>query len=437
MHAHDPSPDLYRQLLDCSSDPIFSFSLDYRFLYANQAFADGIGRNLDEVVGRTVWDVFSKDEADRRIAIVQWVFDHAEAKTYEILIQGRVGSRYYLTTVTPMLDDQGQVSSVLANSKDITERKLAESVLKASEEKYRALIETTNTGYLILDAEGRVIDANSEYVRLTGYSRLEEIVGKSVLEWTAVYETEKNAAAVAQCARDGFIKNLVIDYVDRNDRITPVEINAKVIGHGDSIQIISLCRDITERKQAEDQVRQLAFHDALTKLPNRRLLDDRLRQAMVASKRHGCYGAAMFLDLDNFKPLNDQYGHKVGDMLLIEAADRLKKCIREMDTVARFGGDEFVVIISELAADKAGSINQATAVAEKIRLAISEPYRLRVILDDKPESTVEHHCTVTIGAALFIDQENGQDDILKWADTAMYEAKAAGRNRVQFFDANN
>jgi diguanylate cyclase (GGDEF)-like protein len=145
----------------------------------------------------------------------------------------------------------------------------------------------------------------------------------------------------------------------------------------------------------------------------------------------------MFLDLDNFKPLNDQYGHKVGDMLLIEAADRLKKCIREMDTVARFGGDEFVVIISELAADKAGSINQATAVAEKIRLAISEPYRLRVILDEKPESTVEHHCTVTIGAALFIDQENGQDDILKWADTAMYEAKAAGRNRVQFFDANN
>jgi diguanylate cyclase (GGDEF)-like protein/PAS domain S-box-containing protein len=434
MHALDPSPDLYRQLLDCSSDPIFSFAPDYRFLYANQAFAAGIGRNLDEIVGRTVWDVFSKDEAERRIAIVKWVFDHRVAKTYEILIQGRDGGRYYLTTVTPMLDDQGQVISVLANSKDITERKLAESVLKASEERYRALIETTNTGYLILDSEGKVIDANSEYVRLTGYSKLEEIVGRSVLEWTAEYEIEKNAASVAQCARDGFIRNLVIDYVDRHGRITPVEINATVIARGDSVQIISLCRDIAERKQAEDEVRQLAFHDALTKLPNRRLLDDRLRQALVASKRYGCYGAAMFLDLDNFKPLNDLYGHKVGDMLLIEAADRLKKCIREMDTVARFGGDEFVVIISELSFDRADSIIQATAVAEKIRLALSEPYRLKVRLNEKPESTVEHHCTVTIGAALFADQEDGQDDILKWADAAMYEAKAAGRNRIRFFN---
>jgi len=434
MHAYDPSPDLYRQLLDCSSDPVFSFAPNYRFLYANQAFADGVGRNLDEIVGRTISEVFSKEEAERRIAIVKWVFDHEVSKTYEILIQGRDRSRYYLTTLTPVIGGKGQVISVLANSKDITERRLAESVLKASEEKYRALVETTGTGYLILDVEGKVIDANAEYVRLTGYSKLEEIVGRSVLEWTAVYETEKNAAAVAQCARDGFIKNLVIDYVDRHDRITPVEINAKVIGQGDFVQIISLCRDITERKQAEDQVRQLAFHDALTKLPNRRLLDDRLQQAIVASKRHGCYGAAMFLDLDNFKPLNDQYGHKVGDLLLIEAADRLKKCIREMDTVARFGGDEFVVIISKMAADKTDSIHQATAVAEKIRLALSEPYRLKVKVDEKPGSTVEHHCTVTIGVVLFIDQENGQDDILKWADAAMYEAKAAGRNRIQFFN---
>jgi diguanylate cyclase (GGDEF)-like protein/PAS domain S-box-containing protein len=437
MHAHDPSPHLYRQLLDCSSDAIFSVAPDYRFLYANQAFADGIGRDLEEIVGRTFLDVFAKDEADRRIAIVKWVFDHAKAKTYEILIQGRPGDRYYLTTVTPMIGEQGQVISVLANAKDITERKLAESVLKASEEKYRALIETTNTGYLILDAEGMVIDANAEYVRLTGYSNFEEIVGRSVLEWTADYETEKNAAAVAQCARDGFIKNLVIDYVDRQGRITPIEINAKVVGHGDSVQIISLCRDITERKQAEDQVRQLAFHDALTQLPNRRLLDDRLRQALMASRRHGCYGAAMFLDLDNFKPLNDLYGHKVGDMLLVEAANRLRTCIREMDTVARFGGDEFVVVISELSDDRADSIIQATAVAEKIRLALSEPYRLEVRLDKKPGSTVEHHCTVTIGVALFTDHEEGQDEILKWADTAMYEAKVAGRNRIRFFDAEN
>jgi diguanylate cyclase (GGDEF)-like protein len=158
---------------------------------------------------------------------------------------------------------------------------------------------------------------------------------------------------------------------------------------------------------------------------------------MVASKRRGCYGAAMFLDLDNFKPLNDLYGHKVGDMLLIEAADRLKKCIRETDTVARFGGDEFVIVISELAADKADSISQATAVAEKIRLALSEPYRLSVRRYDNSGSTVEHHCTVSIGVTLFLSHESNHDDVLKWADAAMYEAKAEGRNMIRFYHSEN
>jgi diguanylate cyclase (GGDEF)-like protein/PAS domain S-box-containing protein len=330
-------------------------------------------------------------------------------------------------------DTEGNPLRLVGTNTDIADRKQAESVLKASEEKYRALVETTGTGYLILDKEGKVIDANSEYVRLTGYSDLREILGRSVLEWTAEYEIERSVKAVAQCVRDGFISNIVIEYVDRNGRTTPIEINATIIGEGDSVQIISLCRDITERKQAEDQVRQLAFHDALTKLPNRRLLDDRLRQAMAGSKRRGCYGAVMFLDLDNFKPLNDLYGHRVGDMLLVEVADRLKSCIREMDTVARFGGDEFVVIVSELAADESDSISQATVIAEKIRLALSEPYRLTVRLDGKSGSTVEHHCTVTIGVALFINHESSQDDILKWADAAMYEAKAAGRNMIRFY----
>lgn len=332
-------------------------------------------------------------------------------------------------------DAEGKALRMIGTNTDITERKQAESVLKTSEEKYRALVETTSTGYLILDKEGKVIDANSEYVRLTGHSELREILGRSVLEWTAEYEIEKNAKALTQCGRDGFIKNLMIDYVGRNGRTTPIEINATVIGEGDSVRIISLCRDNTERKQAEDQVRQLAFHDALTKLPNRRLLDDRLRQAMAVSKRRSCYGAVMFLDLDNFKPLNDLYGHRVGDLLLIEVADRLKNCIREIDTVARFGGDEFVIIVSELAADEADSISQATAIAEKIRFALSEPYRLNVRLDEKSGSTVEHHCTVTIGAALFFNHEGSQDDILKWADAAMYEAKAAGRNLIRFFDS--
>ena len=194
-------------------------------------------------------------------------------------------------------------------------------------------------------------------------------------------------------------------------------------------------RDISERKRMEEQVHQLAFYDALTKLPNRRLLNDRLNQTMAASKRSGCYGALMFLDLDNFKPLNDTHGHVVGDLLLIEVADRLKSCVREMDTVARFGGDEFVVMLGDLTADKAESTSQAEIVAEKIRISLSEPYLLTMKREGKADTTIEHHCTASIGVALFIGHEASQDNILKWADAAMYQAKEAGRNLIMFYDS--
>ena len=156
---------------------------------------------------------------------------------------------------------------------------------------------------------------------------------------------------------------------------------------------------------------------------------------MAASKRSGCYGALMFLDLDNFKPLNDTHGHVVGDLLLIEVADRLKACVREMDTVARFGGDEFVVMLSDLNADKAESTLQAEIVAEKIRIRLAEPYLLTIRHEGKADSTVEHLCTVSIGVTLFLNHVADQDDILKWADAAMYQAKDAGRNSIRFHDA--
>ena len=144
----------------------------------------------------------------------------------------------------------------------------------------------------------------------------------------------------------------------------------------------------------------------------------------------------MFLDLDNFKPLNDAHGHEVGDLLLIEVADRLKNCVREMDTVTRFGGDEFVVMLSELDVDKAESITQAEIVAEKIRITLSEPYLLTIKHVGKVDATIKHHCTASIGVAMFIDHEASQDDILKGADTAMYQAKKSGRNSIRFYDSS-
>ena len=187
-------------------------------------------------------------------------------------------------------------------------------------------------------------------------------------------------------------------------------------------------------KQAEEEIRNLAFYDLLTKLPNRRLLGDRLSQAMAASKRSGRYVALLFLDLDNFKPLNDQHGHLVGDLLLIEAAERLKSCLREVDTAARFGGDEFVVVLNELETDKSESVLHARTVAEKIQSVLAETYILKIRHKEGAESTIEHHCTSSIGVVVFHNDGMNEIDVIKYADTAMYQAKQAGRNQILFYD---
>ncbi|MEI8158539.1 MAG: diguanylate cyclase [Burkholderiales bacterium] len=184
--------------------------------------------------------------------------------------------------------------------------------------------------------------------------------------------------------------------------------------------------------QQREAVRQLAFYDPLTGLPNRRMLDDRLNQAMETSKRSGLFGTLMFLDLDNFKTLNDTHGHGVGDLLLIEVAKRLTSCVRGVDTVGRIGGDEFVVMLSELDADRAVSTEQAAGVAEKIRLSLAAPYRLTVAQPGVSDTTVEHHCTASIGVVVFVNHEATQTELVKWADSAMYQAKESGRNAVRF-----
>jgi len=196
-----------------------------------------------------------------------------------------------------------------------------------------------------------------------------------------------------------------------------------------------LARIEADRKVAEDKIHSLAFYDPLTNLPNRRLLNDRLTQMMAASKRSGRYAALMFLDLDNFKSLNDTQGHNVGDLLLIEVARRISRCVREMDTIARFGGDEFVVILGELDTDQAKAITQTNIVAEKILINLAKPYIL-TFEQDSGARIIEHHCTASIGVVLFNNHEISGEEILKRADMTMYQAKEGGRNQSRFFDVN-
>ncbi len=189
--------------------------------------------------------------------------------------------------------------------------------------------------------------------------------------------------------------------------------------------------ELEKNKKISENVWKLSFLDPLTNLSNRRLLGDRLTQTMASSKRTGRHAALMMLDLDNFKPLNDLHGHAVGDLLLIEVSRRLIACVREVDTVARIGGDEFVVVLGELDMDRDKSAEQASEVAEKIRASLSKPY----ILNDFAGKVYEHHCSASIGVLVFKNHQASQDDLLKFADAAMYQAKVAGRNGVRFYDS--
>ncbi len=321
----------------------------------------------------------------------------------------------------------------------VTERTQA---LHDSESMYRLLAEDTQDVLWKTDRHFCVTYISPADERLRGF-KATEVVGHSVFEMF----TDEGVAIVNNVinkSKDARQSESLVGYLTfevphrcKDGRVLWGEVISKpeLNAQGEIVGYHGITREITERKLMEDRVSQLAFYDTLTNLPNRRLFDDRLTQSMAASKRSNCYGALIFLDLDNFKPLNDKYGHVVGDLLLIEAATRLKSCVREMDTVARFGGDEFVVILNELAVDKIDATSQARFVAEKILTSLSAPYILTISRDVQPASTVKHQCTASIGVVMFINHEYSQDDILNWADAAMYQAKNAGRNTIKLYVA--
>jgi len=312
--------------------------------------------------------------------------------------------------------------------------------LHDSESMYRLLAEDTQDVLWKTDRRFCVtyISPADEYLR--GF-KAAEVVGHSVFDMFTdegvaivndIISKSKDANQAASFA--GYL-TFEVPHRCKDGRVLWGEVVSKreLNAQGEIVGYHGITREITRRKLLEDQVRQLAFYDTLTNLPNRRLLNDRLTQSMAASKRSNCYGALVFLDLDNFKQLNDRHGHVVGDLLLIEAAIRLKNCVRQMDSVARFGGDEFVVILSELDVDRTAATLQARLVIEKILASLSAPYLLTVKRDVQAEATVEHHCTASIGVVMFVGHECNEDDILKWADGAMYQAKKSGGNSIKFY----
>jgi len=295
-----------------------------------------------------------------------------------------------------------------------------------AEERIAATIFKSQEGMIVTDNKGIILRANEAFTNITGYSA-EEVVGKNpnilssgrhdVAFYTVMWENIKSNGSW-----DGEIWNR-----RKNGEIYPEHLTITSVKNqtGDITNYVATLTDITMSKNAADEIRNLAFYDPLTQLPNRRLLHDRLLQALSSSDRNGQTGAMLFIDLDNFKIINDTLGHAMGDLLLQEVAERLKSCVRAGDTVARLGGDEFVVMLENLNSQSIEAASQAEVIGEKILSTLNQPYRLGII---------EHLNSSSIGIVLFNGHQQQADDLFKQADLAMYQAKKEGRNTLRFFD---
>ncbi|MDP3006969.1 EAL domain-containing protein [Methylotenera sp.] len=281
-------------------------------------------------------------------------------------------------------------------------------------------------GIFIADNKMHIVEVNAAFTKVTGYAR-EAVLGNTPEHLG--FAARDNKFFVKRLQDQEHAAEWRGETWNRHSNGEEYAVWLDIFAVRDDTGLINnyvcLFSDITERKQAAEEIEHLAFYDSLTHLPNRRLLVDRLNQALASSARSGRDGALLFLDLDHFKTLNDTLGHDIGDALLQQVAERIKCCVREGDTVARLGGDEYVVLLEDLSEQDIEAAAQAEAIGEKILAILNKPYRL---------ATHEYQSTASIGIALFRSHSESMDDLLKHADIAMYQAKKFGRNTLRFFD---
>jgi len=323
------------------------------------------------------------------------------------------------------LADDGTVKRAVGITQDITERKLSEIGLRQSEKKFSTAFTSCPLAASIATLqEGRFIEANDNYARDFGWPRT-ELIGKTTLDIGIWPEPMLRQKWVEAIQAKGHLVDYETTWMHRDGEQRKVSISGEIVDIEGVSCILAYVTDITERKAADEQIQSLAFFDPLTGLPNRRLLMDRLEQALAAAFRHQRRGALLFIDLDHFKILNDIHGHDKGDLLLRQVALRLTGCIPEVNTVARLGGDEFVVMLEDLSENALEAATQAEAVAQKICATLNESYQL---------ATQTYRSTPSIGVTLFGERQESLEEPLRRADLAMYQAKSAGRNTIRFYD---
>jgi diguanylate cyclase (GGDEF)-like protein/PAS domain S-box-containing protein len=414
---------LLRTLVDAMPDAIYAKDLESRFVFGNVAVARMLGAAApQDLLGKTDFDFFPAELAAKFFADEQAIIragkaliDHEEVISADQ--RGEIG--WHSTTKVPIHDSDGKLTGIVGIGRNLTARKQTEQALRL---RNRA-IESSVNAILITDfgkPDNPIEYVNPAFERITGY-RAEEALGRSmsflfadeqeqvgVVEIQAALQGEQEARAVLR----SFRKDGSLFWNDLH--VAPVRDEAGNVTH-----FVWIVNDITEARNYEEQLRRQANYDALTGLPNRNLLEDRLTQAMAHARRTALQLAVLFLDLDRFKFINDSFGHAVGDALLKAIGLRLTQTVRESDTVARLGGDEFVIVTSGFT-----HTDEAASVAQKVLGMLAEPFKVE---------GQEIHVTASIGVSVYPEDGDSTDTLLKNADAAMYRAKEEGRDGFQFY----
>ena len=404
-------------LLHAVGQAVIAVDKNGLIVYWNRAAEDMFGWSESEAVKRSILEVVSSPSTHQLEEIKDAVFG-GRAWTGDLLVRRRDGTSFpILATETPLLGDDGDLKGVIGVATDISERKRAEVAAK----QLSAIVESSADAIYTVDLEGSVLTWNHGAQELYGYSA-EEAVG---MEIQALEPGELESEFRIGLEQLGAGETIRVESVRqrRDGDLIDVSLTASPIydDEGNVVGASSIARDISDRKLLEAELFRQAVHDSLTGLPNRALLADRLSQSLANTSRRDSSVALLFLDLDQFKAINDAHGHLVGDELLVEVADRLNAAARLSDTLARFGGDEFVVVCEDT--DTAG----AEEVAQRLAGALKDPFMI---------GGVKRHISASIGIAVSPPLEADPHSLLRYADTAMYEAKARGRDRSRVFDAS-
>ncbi len=393
------------------------------YLTCNHYFERLFGTTEAEILGKTDYDFVSAAQADSfRENDKKAMASNGAVTNEEWVTYTDDGHQELLETIkTPVYNVSGELIGVLGIARNISERVRAEEQLRIAATAFES-----QEGMVITDAKGLILRVNQSFTEICGYTEA-EVLGKNPRFLKSRRHTQDFYREMWESiALTGRWQGEIWDRRKNGEEYPKwLTVSAVKNAHGIVTNYIGAHYDITARKKAEEKIHELAFFDQLTGLPNRTLLLDRLRQSMTASSRSGECGALLFLDLDNFKALNDTLGHDVGDLLLKQVGQRIVATVRAIDTTARLGGDEFVIVLTNLNADIQVAATQTETVGIKVLAALNKPYYLK-------ETT--YHCTPSIGATIFTGMQSDIEALLKQADIAMYRAKDAGRNRLRFFD---